>query len=165
MRGWILLCCALLPLAACRQRSAEASAEAAIERTAGEEAETEGDLRKFTVKTRRGEMTLRSGGDMALPEGFPEDLYLPEGYRVRQVIDMASATVVTVTVADAPANLIAEAGSAMQGRGWKQTLSSANAKGTGLLIFEKERRRAAMTFGTYGATGERVIQVQLTAKR
>ncbi|KAF1719873.1 hypothetical protein CSC75_13190 [Pseudoxanthomonas wuyuanensis] len=161
----MLMCCVLLPLAACRQAPSEAATQAAMERTAGSKAAADGDVHKLTVRTGQGRMTLSGGNDMALPEAFPEDIYLPEGYRVRQVISMASATVVTVSVADGTASLMADAGAAMRERGWKQAASSGNANGAGLLIFEKDRRRAAMTFSTRGTADERVIQVQLTDKR
>lgn len=161
MRGWIVLCGALLSLAACRP----SPPEAAIASTTGQRVDIDGDRHRLTVKTGQGEMTLSGGQDLALPKGFPADVYLPGGYRVRQVIDMAKATVVTVSVPDASAELIAEAGSAMRSHGWRQAMSSTNANGTGLLVFEKDRRRAAMTFGIHGTSGERVIQVQLTARR
>lgn len=160
MRGWILLFSVLLSLAACKPLS-----EAPATSAGGRKIDIDGDLHPPKVKTEPGGTTLSSGEDLALPKDFPEDVYLPKGYRVRQVINVAKATVVTVSVPDAPANLIADAGSAMQDQGWKQAMSSTNSKGTGLLVFEKDRRRAAMTFGTHGTAGERVIQVQLTAKR
>lgn len=165
MRGWMLLCGALLSLAACRESPADAEAEAAIERSAGGKAEIENGRHTLSAKTAQGKMTIGGGDDLALPKAFPKDVYLPEGYRVRQVIEMAKATVVTITVPNGSADLIADAESTMQGSGWKRVMSSTNANGTGMLIFEKDRRRAALTLGMQGDTAERVIQVQLTAKR
>lgn len=77
---------------------------------------------------------------VALPPGFPTDIYLPAPYRIATAVDMAGMQMVNL-VTPATADVVyAEADRLMQGRGWKRELAMQSGDGS-TLAFRKEHRQ------------------------
>src|SRR5690606_27271016 len=55
---------------------------------------------------------------LPLPSGFPDDVYLPRGYRVNSVMALPEASMLSLSVPGDVDALFADARAAMQARGW-----------------------------------------------
>ncbi|MFN3310225.1 MAG: hypothetical protein ACK40R_00790 [Thermomonas sp.] len=77
---------------------------------------------------------------VALPPGFPTDIYLPARHRVATAVDMAGMQMVNLMTPTATATVYAEADQGMQARGWKRELAMQSDDGS-TLAFRKEHRQ------------------------
>ncbi len=77
---------------------------------------------------------------VALPPGFPTDIYLPAQHRVATAVDMAGMQMVNLVTPAPSAAVYAEADRLMQGRGWKRELAMQSDDGS-TLAFHKEHRQ------------------------
>lgn len=82
--------------------------------------------------------------DIALPDDFPADVYLPPNHHVRSVMDMDEARLVSVTTPGNPATLQDEASAAMRANGWEQVMVMTHEQAR-MLSFQKDRRAVTMT--------------------
>lgn len=129
----------LLP--ACK-KAQDAAVEAAVERATGAKVDKDGNT--VTVKTDKGEMritTATDGDTVALPAGFPTDLYLPAPHKVDSVMAMGSAHMVNLTTPMATADVHAAVVDAMQRGGWTQELAMQTGEGS-TLAYRKDTRQA-----------------------
>lgn len=137
--------------------------EAAIEAAAGQGVEVERDGETMTFRGEDGtEAHLSQGDDLALPPGFPDDVYLPADHSVRSVMDVEGMQIVGMTTAGPLDRVRDEARSTMERHGWKQVLAMEGEKGS-MLAYQKDERHAALSFGR---EGDRVmVNVQLADRR
>lgn len=158
----------LLSVAAtgCR-KAGEAATEAAIERASGGQVEVEVDRDGDTTTFRDedgNQMRVRSGEGLSLPADFPRDIYLPREYALNSVIEMGPVTMVQLSSTQTVSDLYASADQAMQSQGWKQVMAMRQASGSAVLGFEKDRRRASLTFSSGASDGRTLVGVQLQAE-
>ena len=140
---------AALPLAlllcACQQSAEERVASAAISAATGKDVEVERDGGKTTFKTDQGDVTVASGDGLALPDGFPDDVYLPREYKVRSVLNVAGTQVLSLSAEGEATQFFNEASEAMQAKGWSQTMALQNDARNAMLAFEKGERNAVVS--------------------
>ncbi len=156
--------CVALPaafaLAGCSRSSDELATEAAIRAATGHDVKVDRDGEQVTVKTDEGEMRIAGGDDLALPETFPGDVYLPPEYRVTSVMDMGGTHVVSLSTRGRAGAMFEEARDAMRKAGWQQTMAMQHDADNAMLAFEKGGRASVLSFS--GADGGEVqIGVQL----
>lgn len=156
----------LLPIAAggCR-KAGEAATEAAIERASGGQVEVDRDGDVTTLRGEDGsQMRMATGDDLSLPADFPRDVYLPREYALNSVVEMGPVTMVQLSSAQTVSDLYASADQAMQSLGWKQVMAMRQASGSAVLGFEKDHRRASLTFSSGASDGRTLVGVQLQAE-
>lgn len=156
----------LLPIAAggCR-KAGEAATEAAIERASGGKVEVDRDGDVTTLRGEDGsQMRMSTGDDLSLPADFPRDVYLPREYALNSVVEMGPVTMVQLSSGQTVSDLYASADQAMQALGWKQVMAMRQASGSAVLGFEKDHRRASLTFSSGADDGRTLVGVQLQAE-
>lgn len=134
---------ASVALAGCGKSAEEAASEAAIRAATGEHATVERDGDATTISTGDGAMRMTAGDDLALPDGFPSDVYLPDKYRVRSVMELDGADVISVSAPGTMSSVFDEASATMQRQGWKQVMAMQRDSHR-MLGFEKDARQARM---------------------
>jgi len=144
---------AVLALTACGRSAGERAAEAAIEASTGQKADVDAKNGAVTIKTDKGEMKMTSGDTAALPAAFPKDVYLPEHYTVKSAMEMPNAMVLEIEAPGAVAALAADAGKQMQAQGWKQQMAMSQTAQSQVLVYEKEKRSATLSFNDNGGKG------------
>ncbi len=140
----LALATALLAMAACSKSPAERAVEAAASAASGQDVDISRDADGISIKTGDGEDTLDiSSGDRAsLPEGFPDDVYLPAGFKVISSAK-ADATMLVGMVAPGTLDRIAEqANQAMLEQGWEQTRMAEDGPSVRILEYKKADRSA-----------------------
>ena len=85
--------------------------------------------------------TATDGDTVALPAGFPTDLYLPAPHKLDSVMAMGSAHMVNLTTPMATADVHAAVVDAMQRGGWTQELAMQTGEGS-TLAYRKDKRQA-----------------------
>ena len=151
----------LLAAAGCR-KAGETAAEAAIERASGGKLEVDRDGDVTTLRGEDGsQMRIASGDDLTLPAGFPRDVYLPRDYALNSVVEMGPVTMVQLSSPQTVSDLYASADQAMQALGWRQVMAMRQASGSAVLGFEKDQRRASLTFSGGPGDGRTLVGVQL----
>lgn len=153
-----------LALAACGKSAEERIAETAISAASGEKVEVERDGDQLTFKTEQGEMKVASGESLQLPDGFPEDVYLPRDYQVRSVLEVSGTQVLSLSTQGKAMELFAEAREAMQASGWKQTMAMQHDANNAMLAFEKDARNAVVSINS-GEDGEVQVGLQLRERQ
>lgn len=144
----VALTAGVLALPGCKRASeaaAEKAAEAAIEQASGEKVDIEQDGDTVSIKTDKGEMkvaTAQDGGSVALPAGFPTDVFLPEPRTVSSAMDMGGMKAVNIATATALAQVSADVEKTMQAQGWKREMSMQTGADSSTLIYSKDKRQA-----------------------
>lgn len=156
----VLCACLILSLAAC-QKTADAAAETAIERTSGQKVEVDRDGDRMRIKTADGELNMQSGKALQLPADFPKDVYLPGRYAVNSVMDMGGTQMLSVATNGQVSGLFTDAQRAMGRKGWKQTMSMQHSADSAMLSFEKGERAAVLSFNKGEGDNGVVMGVQL----
>jgi hypothetical protein len=162
--GLMLGACALVVagLSACGGSPGERAAEAAIEAASGQKVDVERDGETMTFEHEDGTRATVSNGDaLALPEGFPDDLYRPDG-RITNVIASGDLTMIGFQSDLAPQALADAVGRSMAGHGWKQVMAMQGEAGS-MLAFEKDGRNAALTYSANDGGGSSA-SLQLTSR-
>jgi len=99
---------------------------------------------------------------LPLPADFPDDVYLPPGYRIDSLMDRGDLRVVSLRAPGQVAALFEAARSSMGERGWKQTLAMREAGDSAMLSYEKANRTTVLSFNESGDGRDAVaISVQL----
>jgi len=99
---------------------------------------------------------------LPLPADFPDDVYLPPGYRIDSLMDRGDLRVVSLRAPGRVAALFEAARSSMDERGWKQTLAMREAGNSAMLSYEKADRTTVLSFNDSGDGRDAVaISVQL----
>ena len=129
---------ALLP--GCK-KAQDAAVEAVIERATGAKVDKDGNA--VTIKTEQGDLKIASadeGGSVALPAGFPKDVYLPADHKVASAMDMGGMQMINLTTPQGVAEVSADAEKAMQAQGWKRDMAM-QADGSNTLMYSKDKRQ------------------------
>jgi hypothetical protein len=145
MRLFSLLLC--LPLiTACGKPSGDTVAEAMIERSTGENAEVERSDKQVDIRVKDAHVQIAQAGQvLALPADFPADVYRPDGFRVRHVMNVPRITTVMGEAPGAREALFAQARATMAQQGWKEI--RAGQLGTAdSAAFRKDGRETVMSF-------------------
>jgi len=117
----VLAAALILPLTACGDDLATEAAERIAENAGGGEVDIERDGDDMTIRNEDGEVAVTTGG--RLPEGFPEDVPLPEGGTL--VSGVAADTpdgkgwALTYTVESSAADAVAAAVSRLEAEGYE----------------------------------------------
>ena len=159
-----LLAVAMCCLGDC-QKAADAATEAAIERASGTDVDIARDGDTVTVQTAEGTLAMQSGNALPLPDGFPEDVHLPDDYVVNSVMDMGGAQIIGMTAPGDVGGLFAGARAGMADAGWKQVMAMQHSADSAMLSFEKDARTAVLAFNQDGAADGVQVSVQLQAER
>lgn len=131
-------------LGACRKEAAsDRATEAMIRATTGQDVDVDSAQGTTTIRTPDGEVKIASDpeGGVALPAGFPTDLFLPEGARPTSVIEIGGAHVVTMTAPISVAAASSALATRMAAEGWKQEMSM-SAEGSTMQAYAKDGRNA-----------------------
>lgn len=147
----LLFAATLILLAVGCQKAADAATEAAIERASGQKVQLDRDGNRLRISTGNGadEVSVVTGEGIALPADFPGDLFLPADYGVSSVMDIGGARLLNLQSTGAVATVFEDARSAMQDRGWSQTLAMQQADNA-MLGFSRDGREATYTFTRHG---------------
>lgn len=155
-------CLGLLVLATACQNAADAASEAAIRAAAGTNVGIERDGDTTVLRGEDGtEARLRTGNDLALPEGFPDDIYLPGEYSLSSVAEMGPMTMVQLSSSEELGTVYANADQTMQAAGWKQVMAMRQASGSAVLAYEKEERRTSFTLSSGAGDDRTLVGVQV----
>jgi len=130
-------------------KSEDAVAEAATTQMTGKEAGVQRKGEMVTVQAGDAEIKVSASGDgtsgggtsVALPAGFPGDVFLPSQRVVNSAMDMAGLKMVNITTAAPPAAVAADIGKAMQAQGWTREMAM-QADGGSTLVYTKDQRQA-----------------------
>jgi hypothetical protein len=155
----VLLLGGALLLGGCGKSPAEAATEAAIRASTGKDVKVERDGDQVTFQTEEGEMTISGGENLALPADFPADVYLPPGYQVKSLMNVAQASIVQLAAPGSLAELSGAADAAMLGHGWKQTMAMQQ-DDFRMYSYEKSERAASLTLSP-GEGGQVQLSMQL----
>ena len=129
-------------LPACK-KAHDAAVESAIERATGSKVDVDKDGNSMTIKTEQGDVSITSaedGGSVAMPAGFPTDIYLPEDHRVASAMDMAGMQMVNLVTRAGVSALSADVERHMQAGGWKREMAM-QADGSSTLMYSKDKRQ------------------------
>ena len=97
---------------------------------------------------------------LALPDDFPDDIYLPVEHRINSLMDRGALRVVSLQAPGQVSALFDDARAGMDKRGWKQTMAMRDATDSALLSYEKGDRAAVLSFND-DRSGGVTINVQL----
>ena len=147
-RGLLLaaLVAGVVALPGCQRASeavAEKAFEKAVETASGEKVDIEQDGDTVIIKTDQGEMTVASaqdGGSVALPAGFPDDVFLPAQRTVSSAMDMGGMQMLNMTTPQELTAVSADIEKSMQGQGWKREMAM-QAGGGNTLMYSKDKRQ------------------------
>ncbi|WP_133000167.1 hypothetical protein [Luteimonas arsenica] len=147
----LLAATAIILLAAGCQKAADAATEAAIERASGQKVQLDRDGNRLRISAGSGadEVSVVTGEGIALPADFPDDLFLPADYGVSSVMDVGGARLLNLQSRGAVATVFEDARTAMQDKGWSQTMAMQQAD-SAMLGFSRDGREAAYTFTRHG---------------
>ena len=129
-------------LPACK-KAQDAAVESVIERATGSKVDVDKDGNSMTIKTEQGDVSITSaedGGSVAMPAGFPTDIYLPEDHRVASAMDMAGMQMVNLVTRAGVSALSADLERHMQAGGWKREMAR-QADGSSTLMYSKDKRQ------------------------
>lgn len=116
-----------------------------------------------------GAAGTRDALPLPLPASFPDDVYLPHGYRVNSVMALPEASVLSLSVPGDVGALFADARRAMQAEGWTQTVAARHSADTAMLAFEKPSadgaRSALLSFNRNHGDERVILGVQLRRQR
>ncbi len=132
-------------LCSCQKSAEERMASAALSAAAGKDVAVSRDGEKTTFKTDEGDVTVASGESLPLPDGFPDDVYLPGDYKVRSVLDVSGTQVLSLSTRGEATQFFNEARAAMQAKGWTETMAMQNDARNAMLAFEKGERNAVVS--------------------
>lgn len=144
MRLLLFLLC--IPMfAACGKQTGDTVAEAMIEQSTGADAEIERKDGRVDIQAKGAHMQIAEEGQvLELPAGFPADVYRPDGFRVRHVMDVPTMLMLTGDVQGERAAVFAEARAAMAQQGWTEVRAGKMGAADSAL-FRKEKREMVMS--------------------
>jgi hypothetical protein len=149
--------------AGCGKSPEERATQAAIKAASGQDVDVERDGDTMTFRGPDGTMaTVSQGGNLALPAGFPDDVYRPSAHAVTSVIDVEGMQMVGMSTRTAAAEVVVEARAAMERAGWKQVMAM-EAEGGSMLAYEKDERHATLSIVAQDEGGT-AVNVQVAQK-
>lgn len=156
------VCGLVLALSACGKSAEDRVAEAAVRAATGNAVQVDQAGEKVTLKTADGDIIVHGGDDVRLPGDFPDDIPLPAGYKVESMMETGSSRIIALLAPGDAQKLYAAASEGMQAKGWKQTVALQGDGQGGLLGYEKDGRKATLSF-TPETEGKTAIGLQLIA--
>lgn len=156
---------AMVAMAGLLLSGCQRASDSMVERASGGQLKVERDGDTVVLKTAEGEMTMQGGESLPLPKGFPDDVYLPDGYAINSVMDLEGVNVLGLHAPGKVPGLFADAREAMAAHGWKETMAMQHSADSAMLAFEKSgdgdrARNAMLAFNDGGEQGVSV-SVQL----
>lgn len=141
-----------------QEKAQEAAVEAALEHATGNKVDIDKDGQAVKIQTEQGEVNIASagaGGTVALPDGFPTDVYLPPERAIESAMDMAGMQMVNLaTQAGVPA-LSGEVERAMKAQGWTREMAMQAGDGS-TLVYRKDKRQVVYQIGAGDNGGSRL---------
>ena len=131
--------CLLAACGSAHDSTAEALAEQARESSREIEVRSEAGTNEVTVEGQDGRYRHTTGENVSLPEDFPADVRLPDGYTVLSVMTMGPTQSVVLRSDASMSAIFEHFKSAQADEGWKETVSMQGAEGS-MLGFEKDER-------------------------
>lgn len=152
MSRWICgaLAAALLLGAGCgndEQEQAEERAEEAIKANTGDDADVDMGDGRMTVKTEDGTFQMSEDGDLKLPDGFPDDVFVLDDHKISWSTSSAEAQHVTYKTSTDMAKAVEEYKKEMADDGWKSEFTTETPEGTMLSFKKGENRTANVSIG------------------
>jgi hypothetical protein len=138
----ILAC--LLALSGCGQSSDEQAIEKSMGDSAGETASVDLSGNQIEISTEQGKINVASGEGVAVPAGFPKDIYLYEGARIMTSMTMPQGQMLTLETADPAARVDDAYDATMSAAGWKREMAMDSADGR-MFSYAKDNRHAQVT--------------------
>ena len=134
---------ALLLVAPGCKKAQDAAVETAIERATGSKVDVDKDGNTMTIKTEQGDLkvaTAEDGGSVAMPAGFPKDVFLPADVKLASAMDMGGMQMLNMTTPQERAAVSADIEKSMQDQGWKREMAM-QAGGGNTLMYSKDKRQ------------------------
>lgn len=146
-------------LAGCgrNETEAQAAADALAEAGAGVAA----DEGQAGMLDGDGAMAFGSGERARLPDGFPDDIFLPEDYRLESTLSSPEFTMVTLRTHAQLSTLATEAKTAMEAAGWTQQMMAGD-DSSRIYAFRQADRVASLSFDRHEDGGV-LYTVQLSS--
>lgn len=140
-------------LAGCGGKSAEdRMAEAAASAMLGTDVEIDDDGETVTLGSGDKAMKISGGDSAQLPEGFPDDVFLPEDYKVDSTLASGDFTMVSLRAPGDVAALADKARAGMQSAGWEQTMMAGD-ETSRIYAFRHEQTVASLSFDRHDEGG------------
>ena len=140
MRYLICLLVSVLMIGcSCSEEAGEKVAEKAIEAQTGHKADIDVDKESMTIKTKDGEMTMTSGKAAKIPDNFPEDVPMYEGYALEMAMEVPEGYSLSFTTEDGVSKVSEWYLNEMIDKGWTKeaSMDMGNQK---MLVFKKGER-------------------------
>jgi hypothetical protein len=144
-------------LVGCGEDDQEKTMEKQIEHATGGEADVDMSRESISItsKTDEGEVKMQVGGNVALPDAFPEDVFVYPGAKIESAIQMPEGFSVNMLSSDKKDRITESYQKQMAKKGW--TMQTSMDMGSQLmLIFEKNERAANVAIVDEGSDGVRI---------
>lgn len=149
-------------LGGCKQgteTATEKAVEKAIEKDSGGKANVSLDEGKVSIETKDGSFEVATGGELNIPDDFPQDVYLPKDANVLTSMTMPDGFAVTLQTSEARDEVVAHYTAEMKAQGWEEKVVM-NMGESQMLTYSKDND--ARTVNIVAAKGETGTQVQIT---
>lgn len=149
LKTWLiyLLIATLAFLLACGKSSEEKAMEKAleksIERESGGKVKADISRDKIEIKGEQGSLSIASGGNVEIPDGFPQDIQLYKGARVTMSARQEDGFVLALETSDDLKKVGDVYKSEMTSRGWVEKMVMNLPEGT-MLQYTKDNRHAVI---------------------
>ena len=140
-------------LGGCGGKSAEdRMAEAAAGAMLGTKVSVDDDGETVTFGDGDQAMTIASGDAAQLPDNFPDDVFLPDDYKVDSTIASGDFTMVTLRAPGEVGKLADAAKARMESSGWKQQMMAGD-DSSRIYAFRHEQTVASLSFDRHDEGG------------
>jgi hypothetical protein len=118
---------------------AEKAAEKAMEAHTGKEADIKFDDESMRIKTDDGEMSLTSGKSATLPDNFPKDIPMYEGFVLDMAMEVPEGYSLSFTTKDEVSTVVQWYLTELTNQGWTKEANMDMGEQT-MLVFKKSER-------------------------
>lgn len=139
-------------LAGCGKSAEDRMAEAAAGTMLGTEVSVDDDGETVTFGSGDKAMTITGGDSAQLPDGFPDDVFLPDDYKVDSTIASGDFTMVTLRAPGEVGDLADAAKASMESSGWKQQMMAGD-ESSRIYAFRHEQTVASLSFDRHDEGG------------
>lgn len=139
---------------------AEKVVEKAIEEEGGGKAHVSLEDGKVAIETKDDSFETATGGEVKVPDGFPQDVYLPKDGNVLVALKSPEGFAVTLQTPAAKEKVVAEYAAEMKAKGWEEKVSMAMGESQ-MLSYSKDNDARTVTI--HVVKEEAATQVQITA--
>ena len=106
-------------------------------------------------------MTISGGDSAQLPDGFPDNVFLPEEYKVDSTLASGDFTMVSLRAPGDVGTLAEAARASMESSGWKQQMMAGD-DSSRIYAFRHEQQVASLSFDRHDDGGV-LYTVQLSS--